>query len=241
MENLLKSNKGFTLIELIISLAIFGMIITPISSLFISSYKANISAKNQMRATYIAQREMERLKTSYDITNRDGENIVDNTYTDFNYDIEINQVNKYEYGEEYDELMEDINFISYSGFSAGKEYDFIIDNNGYVNINYKNSIIYTDKIDIVLEDYIKILLETNKDISIKIYNNSNKEVRFYTYNDNSVSVYNRAGKTKIFSNLDKKVNDDSLEYNSRVYEIKVKVYKDGEKLEELEGYKNITN
>lgn len=55
----LKNNKGFTLVELVVSIAILGIIITPLSSLFISTIKNNVRAEDKLIANQLAQEYME--------------------------------------------------------------------------------------------------------------------------------------------------------------------------------------
>ncbi|EOD01521.1 type IV pilus modification PilV family protein [Caldisalinibacter kiritimatiensis] len=62
MNRLLKNNKGFTLIEIVITIAIFSIIIVPLYSLFITAAKANNISANKLNATIIAQSYMEELK-----------------------------------------------------------------------------------------------------------------------------------------------------------------------------------
>ncbi|MEJ8554509.1 type IV pilus modification PilV family protein [Tepidibacter sp. Z1-5] len=72
---MIKSNKGLTLVELIVSLAILGIILVPLSSFFVNTIKVNKSSENQMIANQLAQKYMERVKFS-DLDNSDSENIV---------------------------------------------------------------------------------------------------------------------------------------------------------------------
>lgn len=110
MKKILKNNNGFSLLELIIALAILSIIIIPISSLFINSAKATNSANDKMIALSIAQGEMERIKlqddledieSQYnlkdeDITNGDKKEIKieknDDNYEDFSCEINIEEV-----------------------------------------------------------------------------------------------------------------------------------------------------
>jgi prepilin-type N-terminal cleavage/methylation domain-containing protein len=57
-----ENEKGITLLEVIISMAILGIIITPLSNLFVGAIRINALAKDQMEANQYAQEYMERLK-----------------------------------------------------------------------------------------------------------------------------------------------------------------------------------
>lgn len=54
-----KSNKGFTLLELLIAVAVLAIIIVPLLRGFVSSHRVNAKSRHLMRATTLAQNEME--------------------------------------------------------------------------------------------------------------------------------------------------------------------------------------
>lgn len=54
-----KSNKGFTLLELLIAVAILAIIIAPMLRGFVTSHRINAKSRHLMRATTLAQNEME--------------------------------------------------------------------------------------------------------------------------------------------------------------------------------------
>ena len=64
MGKWLKNKKGLTLIEILVSLAILGIIIAPVSSMFLTTIKANQRAKSILLANQLAQQYMEKLKAS---------------------------------------------------------------------------------------------------------------------------------------------------------------------------------
>ncbi len=61
MRRFRKNNKGMTLVELIVSIAIMAIIVIPILNSFLTSSKTNAKAKVQQRATEVAQNVMEQL------------------------------------------------------------------------------------------------------------------------------------------------------------------------------------
>lgn len=54
-----KSNKGFTLLELLIAVAVLAIIIAPMLRGFVTSHRVNAKSRHLMRATTLAQNEME--------------------------------------------------------------------------------------------------------------------------------------------------------------------------------------
>ncbi len=59
---IMKNKKGYTLIELIITLAIIGIMIVPIYDAFLNSNRVNLRAKRQISAAFLAQNEIEAIK-----------------------------------------------------------------------------------------------------------------------------------------------------------------------------------
>lgn len=60
----MKNNKGYTLVELIITLAVVSIMIVPIFNTFFESYKINLISKREISGAYVAQNVMEELKVS---------------------------------------------------------------------------------------------------------------------------------------------------------------------------------
>ena len=76
---MIKCNKGLTLVELVVSLAILGIIMAPLSSFFVNTIKINKSSENQMIANQLAQKYMEQLKFSHIIELTDEEEPIEDT------------------------------------------------------------------------------------------------------------------------------------------------------------------
>jgi len=58
----MKNKKGYTLVELIITLAVIGIMLTPIFNAFIESNRVNLRSRRQISAAYLAQKELEIIK-----------------------------------------------------------------------------------------------------------------------------------------------------------------------------------
>lgn len=63
-ENREKRNGGFTLVELLVSVAILAIIVVPIMTAFVSAANANSRARRKLEATTAAQNVMEAIKSS---------------------------------------------------------------------------------------------------------------------------------------------------------------------------------
>lgn len=66
MRNLRSSEDGLSLIEVIVSIAILGILIVPIFGLLNMNLKFNMQSRNQFIATNLASNEIEELKFSND-------------------------------------------------------------------------------------------------------------------------------------------------------------------------------
>ena len=92
------NNRGFTLVEVILTIAILSLIIVPLSSMFITSAKMNSRSKIEYEAVTIAQQKMEEIKalqkydTAYISSNIIGHHDLGNGFT---FDIELNEDNNY--------------------------------------------------------------------------------------------------------------------------------------------------
>lgn len=62
MQKLLKNQKGITLIEIVITLAVLAIVIIPLSDMMVTSIKINSNSKRQLEANNIAQLYMENWK-----------------------------------------------------------------------------------------------------------------------------------------------------------------------------------
>lgn len=87
----MKNKNGYTLVELIITLAILGIIIAPIFNVFNESLVVNVKSKSRIMATNLAQTSMEEIKSmsSEDFNSElaGGFNDVDVTLNDVEYTV----------------------------------------------------------------------------------------------------------------------------------------------------------
>lgn len=59
----MKNKKGYTLVELIITLAVIGIMIVPIFNSFVESHKVNVISKRRIVSSHLAQSRMEEIKS----------------------------------------------------------------------------------------------------------------------------------------------------------------------------------
>lgn len=86
-----KFNEGFTIVEIMFSIAIFAILFIAISSLILTVLKVSQNAKHQYRATLFAQKRFEEIKASKDVV----EGLYNYEYDDYTIDEEIIEVKEY--------------------------------------------------------------------------------------------------------------------------------------------------
>lgn len=91
MLNKLKTNNGLTLIELLFTLAMFGVIVIWVTGLLINTAVINRKSEQQYKATLIAQSYMENIKASDSINI--GETV--ETIDSFKVIVSISKVSRY--------------------------------------------------------------------------------------------------------------------------------------------------
>jgi prepilin-type N-terminal cleavage/methylation domain-containing protein len=59
---IISKNRGMTLVELIMTIAVLGILIAPVTSMFVFSAKINMTARNEYETAMLAQSYMEEIK-----------------------------------------------------------------------------------------------------------------------------------------------------------------------------------
>ncbi len=253
MKKYLVNNKGLTLIEIIITIAILGIIITPIFSMFLTTARANSLADEKMRATAAAQKVMENVKTALDIDSIETEQEIDGFRvtiqkepTEYTFADVQSQMSADE--NPYDLKIElyDSNLLMYDYFD--NELPLISDRDNSITIEYQTDSIYItqgvnnhivsvyDKPDVRFEFYgdrdIIINAENKDDFEpLEVYIMKSVDINpDYTFN-------NKGGSIMLYENILINESDTELESN-RVYRINIQVKNDKDKLiKEIFGYK----
>lgn len=67
MKLRISNNCGMTLVELVVTMAVLGILIAPVMSMFVFSAKINNTASNEYKASMLAQSYMEEIKAMGEI------------------------------------------------------------------------------------------------------------------------------------------------------------------------------
>lgn len=143
------NNKGLTLIEIIVTIAVLGVVVSPLMSMFITSQKINNEGDKEFKKLQVAQRFLEDVKSLYVLS--DIEKLEYNDYNGTKKYISNGEGYKLEYSS-----YEDLN----------KEYDVKVDilKEG---IEHKISVSYDSIMDInIAEGSIETIRESSNKIII---------------------------------------------------------------------------
>jgi len=91
--NKIKNQQGFTLVEVLLALAVLSIIIIPFTEIFITSTAVDNASKRNIKATYLAQKYMEMAKNNFEETFDGGiinKNIIRKVIKDIDgFDVEL--------------------------------------------------------------------------------------------------------------------------------------------------------
>lgn len=244
----LKTNRGFTLVELILAIGILSIIIVPISSMFINSIKTNNLADEKMKAVNASQILMENIKVLDDVSDDSINKVLNevvNKYDNFKIELKLTEVERYKYEGNNE-----------SNGNNDADYDIIIDYYG------SNQILITFGTIFTIEELTLNKPSTNKKLKLsfskgnKAKKGNNKdtlEVSFpsqikYTnpfLTEDKISILNLTNyKLNIIGNLSSIVEEkkEIIERNiNELYRIEISIKKDNEVIQSLKGYKLINN
>ncbi len=266
----IKSKKGLTLIEIIISLAILSIIIGPILSLTLTSVKTTKKSDEKMEALSLAQKKMEGIKSSKYIIVKSNYTTVGNeltrNYTEGNYKITETLIIPSQA-----QVVDEFSIISDADADVVVKFDgsnigIYNKNNGALTKDLgtvdSSSILEVKctatMLDLGLDEANKfsIATGTNTEKNIKIYlsntnlkmnivnviDNVKLKIHFVKQDEASQFTFNKLiGNVEYYSiNPSDLPNNEGDQY--RLYEVKVKIQKmgTGEILQELKGYKKIS-
>ncbi|SHH25927.1 type II secretion system protein [Clostridium grantii] len=198
MKNRRKS-KGVTLLELIISIALLGIIITPVFSLVVTSAKINGKSEDEIQALALGQQKFEFLKNSKDVTSgitgpyeENGFSVTEKIIELSKYEVLANEGSNNSIPEEnvinIEVKSENNNYILYAS-NNNKTINYQIKNSDKIKIFYKNDNINFEN----NSTSISIPVNSKYDVNINFINNTvhNFEVTFnnQNYNNSTDKIY----------------------------------------------------
>lgn len=196
--------KGFTLIEVLISLAILAMVIVPMLSMVLGSVKTNKAGEDKEKALYVAQEYVEKFKNADSFSvgaDSDFKDVPDNP--DFQYKQTITEL---------DYKFPDKNSNTRTTFSS-IEYDGKIEidsdpNNILSTIKEKNTTSGED--DTIGDEKLPILISDNKpyDNTLEIIDGKNQYDSNDTHENNKIYVK--------LSNKDSNLQEISINKNASI-------------------------
>jgi len=242
------NKKGFTLIELIITIAILMIILVPLTNMFVFSAKVSAQGREELDGISAAKKYIEEIKASDVLFNLDNEDDIE--YKGYDLYVDILGVEKYasndiendfEFEEDIDILVLDQYNIKFSKDEINYQYI------GSPEINIE----FTDKKDLIIND-IEALKNHKENLNIALYfsdtsgifnfaikNFSNYNINIYVVEPDlkryeyTLDILN--GKVSTYKNLKRDQNFDISPY--MLYKIKIDVEKHGEYITTLEGTK----
>ncbi|RKD27894.1 prepilin-type N-terminal cleavage/methylation domain-containing protein [Caminicella sporogenes DSM 14501] len=258
MFKIIKSEKGLSLIELLVSIAILSIIIVPLSNMFLMAVKIDTKAKDKLIAVNLAQNVVEASRENEKYEINGNYSINGNIISQFKrYEILENQANPDSYYSAIITIEEDkpneVKIYSIPSDSKRSSSELmqnliltITDN--YIEYDGK-SVGYT-KNAIKIECYdqdenyelvknFKIKIKTEKEITIHIV----KMISEGFSNNNDVSIDIIQGRAKIIDGLYCRVRSDNsfdTENNqNRLLKIKANISKNSETVTELNTIKKV--
>lgn len=229
------NNKGLTLVEIIVTLAVLGTVISPLMGMFITSQKINSEGNEEYKTLQLAQKYMEDIKSSdtlHEITDvkhymlkEDRTYFAPNPSEDIPYKVLIDIVpnNAVSTGDFYIEgspiLTVEEDLASWKNNSEATQIDKTI-TDGIVDITFKsNEVILLGDVYPIITDNLNIYLQTEATLN-------------FIDNSKSANIYVKDNDYKWVSNIyggeaPNIVIVKNIIANEKLYDITVNVYKSG--------------
>lgn len=241
----LRDHKGITLVEIIVSIAILGIIVTPLSSLFVTTVRNNSMARDKMIANQLAQKFME--DVMLDVKKGGRISVGEQTLDDGKFMITTNIDRKNKYGlgnssgnivvNNYDKSLDLSDFIK---ISNNDKLDLII-SSGQILLKEEEELIVSCSYGTSPHKDINIRLECNSNlqgVNIDVSNESDRTVNIYKVygelGNDEIEINTKLGEVYSYNNI---FDDSVKEDNKYVFKIIITVKKNGEELAKLASYK----
>ena len=216
------NQRGLTLIEIIVTLAVLGVVVAPLMSMFVTSQKVNVESKKEYEALQLAQKYMEEIKAM--------DSLSMSAFSPVDYDVisaEVSRFTGHVSSDGYDltVVVEGAVDDGLGSGPAGIAYDFTrnVSSNDVINVTSKLG-----------HENIKIILEADNieiDVSNKVADHT---VNLYIYSmegkDYTAKVNVLEGSVRVFKNEATEQPPDNLLYN-----IEITVEKNSKKINTISG------
>lgn len=251
-----KINKsGLTLVEVIISLAILGIIIIPLSSLFLNSVKNNVRSEDQLKANQLAQEKMEEIMHKNVLSN------ASDTETEDDFTIAYSIEDMAGYGgvanttgtlvTDYDAEVSLKDLPDTIDIDLSDEDAFIyiiIENNTITFSRVPEADEQSDTVNFVSADDVKIKVycDNEEEVTLKIYNRLDIPARIYKIYEidqdtdeeaQVVNIQTESGRVYAYESIYDQADDSEEKY--KAYKITVSVMKAGKELARIVSLKTL--
>lgn len=250
----LKNKQGYTIIEIIVTLAILGIVIVPLITMFIMSQKINNEGTKEYKSIQIAQKYMEEIKSmeifnysteGYTQSSEGANNIYIKSITEpgTDYDVDIIITGAKEDTStpgttiDFDAtLIINTNSVQYKDASN----DRTLSITGDINLQVRNTgIIINTESEITSASLSKIKVELKRTANINITNNLDDEVNLYIYNIDGSNLYEcnvNVEEGKVNRSSNNNINPDMVTTADNIlYNIEIKITKGGEVINTING------
>lgn len=247
------NNKGLTLIEIIMTLSILGVVVTPLMGMLITSQKINSEGSREYKSLQVAQQYMEEIKAmetfnynGYTRTEESGNykytKTIHDTESNLDVNIEISSIKEDDeevnVTEEFDgTLTINSSIIKYE--KSGGTLPVSVAIGGAIDMNVNDSGITIEGTQInspLIHNILKVYLES--DATINITNNLTDIVSLYIYNIGEISTYNCT--LNVLKGEVQKINNHSITSikdtaENILYYIHIKILDKGELINEIKS------
>ncbi len=219
---IIKNNKGLTLIEILITLAVLGIVVSPLMSMFITSQKINNESEMKYRAIQLAQKHLEEIKSMKQLDNskypaRSGVYGKEFSYSNgYIIDVIIKK------GDDFGGSDIDVSEIP-ENFDIERDIGTYTDS---YNIEVGSGV-----------ENIKININFPSTGTVNIaLNGSTKDVKVYIFNKNKKqNDYTITGSATVIEVQEKSGEPDNKKPDNQLYEIIAEVKKNGKLIDTIKG------
>ena len=215
------NQKGLTLIEIIVTLAVLGIVIAPLMSMFVASQKVNVESRKEYDALQLAQKYMEEIKAM--------DSLSISAFSRFDYDVisaDKSRFTGYVSSDGYD-LTVIVEGAFDDVFGSGPaviifDSDEAINNNDDINVT--SSLIKNIRRELKKDNLIISVLNKVPEHTVNLYVDSMKGENY------TAKVNVLEGSVRVFKNEATERQPDNLLYN-----IEITVEKNSEIINTISG------